>query len=770
MRPLQIRRLSSALMRNLNVRTKLAAVVAGPTVLAVVLAGTSAASDIGAAVNYRDTDNLAQLGRAVTTLVVALENERDITSRYIASGRVDTPDRAAAQRTVDAAITAYQQAVTTTGAADYSIAHDHLAAVDADLNGLGFARNATQVASLTRPSVLASYTSTIDKLLTLATGVVDANADRRLVDEMHALADFLQAQDIASQIRAELAAAAAAGRFAVGQAEALDTLRVREQSALDAFRSEASDAQRTVLADVFEGPAVTAFEVQIDRALAQQTSDHLDVDPTAWFRTASDTLGLLHTVQTRLLDDVAGDISTLRSQATLAAVELAALLVAAIVIAVGAATLGARSMTKPLSELRKALLDVVHRQLPAVTQQLAQGKGDAIVDLRIPTLSQPDARDEFGVLGRAFITFAAGFMGLANTQATIDGHVRATVVNLALRSQSLVERLIKHLDVIERDANPELLDQLFQIDVCSTLLRRMYNTLKVLGGARLDSRGQRDLLIDDVLGAAISQVENYQRIIRGPVVEVGLRGPAVPDVVHLLAELLANATYFSEPSKPVEIRCFHSGLDVDGLEIWIYDHGAGMAPALIDKTNAQLRSPSPLAESIGQRLGLRAVATLAAYHDIDVDLTSNSYGGITATVRLPWALLTPPPAARVPEEAALPSSTAGHAAAEVGQDPFAIVPRADPVAAGPAITRAPDRSRAAGGRSGHHVELPVRNTDDRHVGFPQPSRGDGTYTAQEIILMRRRVREEIPSYTAIDPDPQVTVDLHVPREWPPTGT
>ena len=229
------------------------------------------------------------------------------------------------------------------------------------------------------------------------------------------------------------------------------------------------------------------------------------------------------------------------------------------------------------------------------------------------------------------------------------------LVNLAMRMQSLVHREIEMLDDLEaRVEDPDLLKGLFTVDHLATRLRRQSESLAVLGGSTSRRQWTRQVTMHEVLRAAIAEAEHYSRVKVVPPVEGVLRGAAVTDVIHLIAELVENATKFSAPHTTALLRAQHVAA---GLAIEVEDRGLGMVPSDQQRMNTLLADPTgtDVDELLRDgRIGLFVVATLARRHGIRVHLQNNIYGGTQAAVVLPKALLD-----QVLEDHAQPGAASG---------------------------------------------------------------------------------------------------------------
>ncbi|WP_229841467.1 sensor histidine kinase [Streptomyces brasiliensis] len=260
--------------------------------------------------------------------------------------------------------------------------------------------------------------------------------------------------------------------------------------------------------------------------------------------------------------------------------------------------------------------------------------------------------------------------------ATPDNEEKVEVfVNLARRLQSLVHRAINMLDQLENDVeDPELLKGLFHVDHLATRIRRHAENVAVLGGSVSRRQWTRPVTLTEVLRSSIAEVEHYSRVKLVPPIEGTLRGHAVADVIHLLAELVENATIFSDPHTQVLLRAQHV---TAGLAVEVEDRGLGMTPQEQARTNALLTEPDHIDLSkllADGRIGLYVVSALARRHGIAVRLQSNIYGGTQAVLVIPRGLLGEEP----------PSEVAIHAATAAPQPQVPPAPQYQPVQAAPA--------------------------------------------------------------------------------------
>ncbi len=247
---------------------------------------------------------------------------------------------------------------------------------------------------------------------------------------------------------------------------------------------------------------------------------------------------------------------------------------------------------------------------------------------------------EVAAAGRAAESAVIDAVAIARSNATGSEQKVEVFVNLARRLQSLVHREIELLDELENQVeDPDLLKGLFHVDHLATRIRRHAENLAVLGGAISRRQWSRPVTMTEVLRSAIAEVEQYPRIKLVPPIEGTLRGHAVADVIHLLAELVENASLYSAPQTPVLLR---AQLVTAGLAVEVEDRGLGMSGEEQARMNALLADPEhvDVAELLSDgRIGLFVVSSLARRHGIVVRLQSNIYGGVQAVLILPSGLL-----------------------------------------------------------------------------------------------------------------------------------
>ncbi len=308
----------------------------------------------------------------------------------------------------------------------------------------------------------------------------------------------------------------------------------------------------------------------------------------------------------------------------------------AVVLSILVSILVGRGLTRELAALRDAALELANKRLPAVMARLRAGED---VDASADALVVPARSDEIGQVSQAFATVQRTAVEAAVGEARLRRGLSDIFRNLARRSQSLLHRQLSLLDAMERRAaEPEELEDLFRIDHLTTRMRRHAESLIILSGDAPARGWRHPVPLVDVLRAAVAEVEDYTRIKVTATTRAALAGPAVGDIIHMLAELAENAAIFSPPNTPVLI-----GGDIvgRGFAVEIEDRGLGLTEDKLADINARLANPPPFDLSGSDQLGLFVAGQLARRHNVRISLRSSPYGGTTAIVLIPINLVVP---------------------------------------------------------------------------------------------------------------------------------
>ncbi|MEU8779570.1 nitrate- and nitrite sensing domain-containing protein [Streptomyces sp. NPDC048606] len=358
--------------------------------------------------------------------------------------------------------------------------------------------------------------------------------------------------------------------------------------------------------------------------------------PQAWQAAATAKFDGYAEIEKDLLDKAVNEAVKVSDEARNDAIITGAIVVVALSTAFILAGMMARQMSRSMRRLRSSAFDVAEQRLPMLVDQLSRtdpGK----VDTRVAPIPI-NSRDEIGEVARAFDQVHREAVRLAAEQALLRGNVNAIFTNLSMRNQSLIEgQLTLITDLENNEADPDQLENLFRLDHLATRMRRNGENLLILAGENPGRRWDQPVPLVDVLRAASSEVEQYERIELAGVSEAEIHGQAVTDLVHLLAELLENATTFSSPQTKVRVNA--TRLPDGRVMVEIHDKGIGLTAEDFADINHKLANPPTVDAAISQRMGLFVVGRLADRHSIRVQLRpSGEAAGTTSLVMLPDAI------------------------------------------------------------------------------------------------------------------------------------
>jgi signal transduction histidine kinase len=647
-------------LRNWRLGTKLFAVLLIPALAVIALVGLRIDSDL------RDARQLAEFatrGRVDNTVAEALhelQRERDLTVRFVAQNRQgDTADLTGQRNRVDRAIGTFERTLADSRPRLDAKAAESLQQTDDRLRVLGGLRFSAEHSAFPADAVLRSYSELISGLLDISDSAAADVSDPELARLRLAGNALARIKDQMSVKRAVMAEALAAGTLNRDRTRALLGAEAELAAARNDYRTFATPDQQRMFDDTVIGLVVDIGNDMVESALTRTENDQnlSGLDPNQWDTSATHTVNLAHQVQQALLIQLQERTDALASQARAAALWDGGVVLGVLLVAGVLSVVIARSLLRPLRILRRTALEVAEHRLPAAVQGLLTEPEPAPENLRGRLAVAPVpvfTREELGQVARAFDAVHGEAVRLAGEQAMLRENVNAMFVNLSQRSQDLVERQLSVLDRMEADEqDPDTLAGLFELDHLATRMRRNSENLLVLSGHDAARGDDGVVAADEIIGAALSEVEHYQRIELGPAPQVAIRGDAVNDLVHVVSELLENATRYSGG----ETVTVASAETHDGdWQVEITDHGAGMPQAEIDRTNARLANPPDVDVEVSRRMGLYVVATLAKRHRIDVRLSAAEGTGLVATVLVPAALIVELPPLPAPPPPAEPQA------------------------------------------------------------------------------------------------------------------
>ena len=629
-------------LRDWRLRSKLAAVLIIPTLTAAVLGVLRVVDDTQQATEFQRTAAQVAFAVKVTTVVHELQSERAFAVARIASNDQQQQSGLDAQvAKVDREVADLRNAASTLKTDDQATADRYARGIqrlDA-LRPLRAAFNTTQFPDVT---VLSAYSGILDSLIELGREVTTSVTDRDVLRLGTSTQAISEAKEFISRSDATMQIASFKGGF---PGDLLDQTRAAVSSgdaAIASFLANATDDQRQLYNDTYSGPEVD------DRRRIQTTAFSLvdnqgapSIDSTRLSRDSTVATAKLHAVESNLLAQLKARADDLATSAVNSAWIGGAVVLAALAAAIALMLIVARLMLRPLRVLRKTALDVAYTRLPETVQKILDDPDPVGASKKAIEPMPVNTRDEIGEVARSFDVVHEQAVKMAAEQALLRENVNGIFVNLSRRSQRLVERQLGVIDRLEADEqDPDHLASLFELDHLATRLRRNGESLLVLSGAGLAKSVPKPVPAADVIGAAVSEIEQYARIEVGIVPEVAVQGLAIHDLVHVLAELLDNAAYFSEPETKVIVRAVITRRKA--LAIQVTDHGVGMTEDRLAEVNARLAEPPDLDVSVTRRMGLYVVSRLAKRHNIEVRLRENEdiEGGVIARVVVPAELLT----------------------------------------------------------------------------------------------------------------------------------
>jgi HAMP domain-containing protein len=663
------------MLRNWPIRTKLLVSLLGPLLVLAVLALVGIRQNQAESDRAERSTAFARLAAGLAPLIHELQAERSLSISYLDSGRRRWGRQLATQRrAVD------QEAATYRANAQRLSADDELLAEKieyglSELGRIGEQRQAIDGARIDAaelavgPSIelheeegeeelehatkeghgpldtpgkaLDQYTDTISDLLDINGEIAPRSNNAELLKGVAASVALARAKDFADSQRSLLENVYAANRFQGDEHARLSALVAAETVYTAQFDASATEAQHELLEETVAGPEVERVDTFVERALDSKsaTAPKLGIKPQYWFEAMSVKLDRMRVVEERLSADVIATSTAVKQGADRRAWLYSLLLAAALVLAVALALITARSLIRPVRRLEAAAEETAERRLPGVVQRLQDGEQ---VDLAAESAPPIEVRssDEIGHLAEAFNSVHRVAVRVAGREAALRRSVGDMFLNLARRSQSLIERQLEVIDELEASGSEaEVRAGLGELDHLATRMRRNAENLIILSGSEPARRWRGPISLTEVVQASIEEVKEHTRVELLPLDQVEVVGHAAADVMHLLAELIENAVTFSAPGT----KALVAGQPLpSGYLLEIEDQGLGMTDEQLVKVNQRLAKPPDIDFALAKMLGFFVVTQLASKHGIKVQLRHSWYGGITALVLLPRQLIVTP--------------------------------------------------------------------------------------------------------------------------------
>jgi signal transduction histidine kinase len=647
---------------NWRVRWRLAAVIAVPTLTAAVLGALAINGDVN---NWQATgrvQHLAQLNADTVKFSQALEDELNVSAAYAATrpnnGALAGELKQAQNATDSAASAVLSDSSGVTLDAGYQPGTvQNLNAVQASINDLANVRKGVTDAQSLFPAsqIVRVYSENLIAPANTFSGAIGTGAnDATLQGDVTTLGALLRNENELSVQRAILYSTLLSPQGTL-RSEDLTTLQQAAEQAkadLAEFNASTDTAEQQNYSNTVSGAAVDV--AASDEILAEQIAGTTPSVPLSsklnaknWTTDMGVTIGDTRTVANQLTAATSARASALRSDATTSLLVTSLVTLLLLLLMVLVSTIVARSLIRPLRKLRTDALDVAGHRLPEMVRRLSQSEGaDEGVEIEPIGVT---STDEIGEVARAFDQVHREAVRLAADEAMLRGNLNAMFINLSRRSQSLIERQLSLIDSLEQsEQDSGRLSSLFRLDHLATRMRRNSENLLVLAGHEVTRRWSQPVPLVDVLRAAISEIEQYERVVLNVQPGIVVVGQAVNDVVHLVAEIVENATTFS----PEDTQVYVSGqpLSSGGVLLDITDNGVGISDQEMSHANWRLDNPPVVDVAVSRRMGLFVVGRLAARHGVRVRLRHAQAGGLTALIWLPDTVAAPevaPPLGRL---------------------------------------------------------------------------------------------------------------------------
>jgi signal transduction histidine kinase len=649
---------------NWRVRWRLIAIITVPTVTALILGVIQIVGSVNNYSSFKRVQELAALNSLVVQAAGNLADERDAAAGFVAAGGQSAQMPAAAVPLKQA----LQKDITQTTSVTNQITHlanqdagagfrqqtalDLTNGVQGGIADLNFVRQAAQTTKSPALSVISYYERIIQSFTTFSNDVAAGTGNATLQSDVSVLNALVRMEDDASLQRAYLYQALESTPKALTPSALEDLNQATEQQAADtaAFDQAATVTQQQTLNNTVAGPLVDEAKSAEKLATAtanagqpltigQQQACGTTDEAACWLKTQTFQINQMRMVSNGLVGDITAQANALESNALHNALVISIATLILLIIVLLITTFVARSMIRPLRKLRADALEVAGSKLPDMVRRLSESEGgDASAEIEPIGVT---STDEIGEVARAFDQVHREAVRLAADEAMLRGNLNAMFVNLSRRSQSLIERqlsLIDNLEQTEQDA--DRLSSLFRLDHLATRMRRNSENLLVLAGHEAASRRwSQPVPLVDVLRAAISEIEQYERVVLNVQPGIQVIGQAVNDVVHLVAEIVENATTFS----PEDTQVYVTGqpLTSGGVLLDITDNGVGISEQEMAHANWRLDNPPVVDVAVSRRMGLFVVGRLAARHGVRVRLRHAQSGGLTALIWLPESVAAP---------------------------------------------------------------------------------------------------------------------------------
>jgi signal transduction histidine kinase len=707
-----------------SIRFKIILLLIVPLVSLSILWAFAASLTLGDGLNLRHVQTLHDhAGYPAGALATSLQAERRLSVVYL--GSKDPGDKAAMEAgrlVTDREVTQFRGLATSHGTQSImnTKSKQLTTAILGQMSALGAQRQAIDTGTVSRAQAFTDFTSDIGQMTTLQQSLTPLS-DPAVAQDSQTEVQLSFSREILAQEDALLAGALAAKHMTAAEHSQFGELVGTQRTFYSLVTPSLHPADLAYYQRITATTEFGRLRSLENTVIAHQPhGTFAPVDPGEWKTTADSVLTRLRGLELSATASADARTKPVASSIILRIVVAGIGGLLAVIISVLLSIWVGRSVIKELTRLKREALDLANERLPGVVRRL---RGGERVDVAVEAPPLSFRTDEIDQVGQAFNAALRTAIQGAVEEASLRRSIGDVFLNLARRNQALLHRQLSLLDAMERRvAEPDELDDLFRLDHLATRMRRHAEGLIILSGQAPGRGWRHPVPAVDVARAAAAEVEDYARVTVVPMPRFSVSGPAVADLIHLLAELIENATLFSPPHTTVQV----SGQAVaHGFALEIEDRGLSMDAASLATANERLAEPTGFDLSNSAQLGLFVVARLARRHDIKVTLRTSPYGGTTAIVLLPESIVVRSDDHGT-DSPALPTTFTKRA-----ED--ALVPVGAIGGTAPALEAHPNgsprRMRQNAGGGDHRPPLPQR----RSAASPQPGRGadwadDGTVT------------------------------------------
>ncbi|MDR7312151.1 signal transduction histidine kinase [Nocardioides luteus] len=613
-----------------------------PTIAAMVFGGLSISRALSAQAEARQAETVAQALPDTYNLAINILFERD----GALGGVPDIVMRPLQQKT-DESIEAWSAKAKEIDAGEDKDLENSIVEIQQALNGIDDLRSQIQQKD-TQVEAQLAYTTVMNNLFGISAQMPTLENDE-VFSKISAIGNVRPASEAMGTERVIMMKALSAKAIAQKNGKSTEDI-LKDEEFAELARAEAkwrlstadyyvktSDEIRQMLDELTnetteQGSIGAPAHRVVNQVISSGSIERVKMTPDEYTEVSTQYIRGLQKMIVATAQEISDDVEQIKQDATRDAIIIGILVLGVLIFALAVGLVAARSILSPLSQLRRLAYNLANHDLPERVAYMNQAEGP--VDTHVEPLDIA-RRDEIGDVADAFDAVHVEAIRLAGEQAELRTNVDKMFMNLSRRSQSLVERQLQLIDQLEaNEQDPDDLANLFRLDHLATRMRRNDESLLVLAGGEIGHAARGPVPVLDVLRAAASEIEQFARVDIDSEENAEFEGAIAGDLVHLLAELIENATNFSPPDTAVTIRTFRAG-PAAPLLVEIEDLGIGMTPEELDAANMKLRRATGLDADVARMMGLVVVARLAARHGLYIELVPNRPRGVVARVEMP---------------------------------------------------------------------------------------------------------------------------------------